>query len=297
MKKFIKNKINNLLSINKVLENQNEIKKILGKLEFNRRLGKKYNSINDYEFKIFSQFGEDGLINFLINNLNIKSKKFAEFGVENYEEANTRFLLENNSWTGLIFDSSNDNIDYIKDQKYYWKYNLIAKCEFINKENINILLSKNNFNGDIGILSIDIDGNDYWIWESIDVINPDIVIIEFNARLGIDRSITVPYKTNFNRLNEHFSNIYYGASLTALYNLGLRKGYELVCTNKNSNNAFFVKSKILKDIQNDLIKPKKPNECNYTPSFNESLDINGKLNKLNKVQEKEILDKLDFLEV
>jgi len=297
IKKFLKKKINNLFSISKILENQNEIKKILGRIEFNSRLEKKLKRINDYEFKIFSQFGEDGLINYLINNLNITSKKFVEFGVENYEEANTRFLLENNGWTGLIFDSSKENLDYIKNQNYYWKYDLTASCEFITKENINSLIAKNNFNGEIGLLSIDVDGNDYWIWKSIEAINPNIVIIEFNARLGIDKSITVPYKEGFNRREEHYSNIYYGASLTALYKLGISKGYELVCTNKNSNNAFFVKSNILKDVKNDLIKPKKPNECNHAPSFNESLDINGKLNKLNKVQEKEILEKLDFLEV
>ena len=297
IKNLLKRKISNLFSINKILENQNEIKKMLGKIEFNNRLEKKLKKINDYEFKIFSQFGEDGLINYLINNLNITSKKFIEFGVQNYEEANTRFLLENNAWSGLIFDSSKENIEHIKNQNYYWKYDLTAGCEFITKKNINSLISKNNFNGEIGILVIDIDGNDYWIWKSIEVINPNIVIIEFNARFGIDKSITIPYKEKFNRRKEHYSNIYYGASLTALYNLGFSKGYQLVCTNKNSNNAFFVKSKILKDIQNDLIKPKKPNECNHTPSFNESLDINGKLNKLSKVQEKEILDKLDFLEV
>lgn len=297
IKNFLKNKINSLFSINRILENQNELKKLLGQIELTNRSEKKFQEINDLELKIFSQFGEDGLINFLINNINIKNKKFIEFGVENYEEANTRFLLENNGWSGLIFDSSKDNVEYIKKQNYYWKNDLTVHCEFITKENINRLFSTNNYEGEIGLLSIDIDGNDYWIWKSIEVINPNIVIIEFNARLGVNKSITVPYKEKFNRTKEHYSNIYFGASLPALYKLAKTKGYELICTNKDCNNAFFIKKNILDNLQNKLIKEKIPKQCYFKPSFNESLDENGTLNKIDEENEKKILDSLEFIEV
>lgn len=294
MKNFIKEKIKNFLSINKILENQNEIKKILGKIGLNNLRDKNLHKINDYEFKVFSQFGEDGIINFLINNLDIKSKKFIEFGVENYEEANSRFLLENNSWEGLIIDSSKDNINFITKQNYYWKYNLTAKCEFITKENINDIIYKNNFSGKIGLLSIDLDGNDYWIWECINTVDPDIVLIEFNARLGIDRSITVPYSPSFDRKINHFSNIIYGASLLALNNLAKKKNYSLICTNRNANNAFFIKKELLENVKSELIKSRNPSECNYIPSFNETLDENGNLTKLTEIEIKKIIEKFNF---
>ena len=243
---------------------------------------------NEYEFKVFSQFGEDGLIQFLIKNLNISSKTFIEFGVENYEEANTRFLLENNNWSGLIIDSSKENIEHIKNQNYFWKYNLKAIKEFITKENINNMIKKNMSEVDIGILSIDIDGNDYWIWNEIEVIKPDIVIIEYNARLGSKLSLTIPYKSNFNRMKNSKTNNY-GASLNALNKLAEKKGYNLVGTNSNGNNAFFVhKDKI----QNTKIKTKQPSQCFNLNSFSEDKDKAGKINK-----EMNNFDYSDFIEI
>ena len=108
---------------------------------------KKRSSINDYEFKVFSQFGDDGILQYLIKNIDIKNKFFVEFGVENYEEANTRFLLENDNWHGLIIDSSSKHISHIKKQNYYWKYNLKVQESFITKENINHILERHQISG------------------------------------------------------------------------------------------------------------------------------------------------------
>ena len=117
----------------------------------------KKNKISDSEFSCYSQFGEDGIIQFLINNLDIQTKTFIEFGVENYEESNTRFLLENNNWKGLVIDSSSKNTNFIKSQEYYWKRKLKVSNNFIDRENINKIFLENDFSGEIGILSIDID--------------------------------------------------------------------------------------------------------------------------------------------
>ena len=100
------------------IENHNIIKLGVGKILTNINSDKNFKKINDYEFKVYSQFGEDGIIQFLINNIKITNKSFIEFGVENYEEANTRFLLENNNWSGLIIDSSSQHISHIKNQNY-----------------------------------------------------------------------------------------------------------------------------------------------------------------------------------
>src|SRR6266850_4105034 len=138
------------------------------------------------EFRVFSESGDDGIIQYLINqiDIDIEHQKFIEFGVENYTESNTRFLLINNNWTGLVMDGSRDNVDFIKNDKIYWKYDLTAVHCFVDRENINQIISDNGFSGELGILSIDIDGNDYWIWECLSVVNPVIVIVEYNSVFG-----------------------------------------------------------------------------------------------------------------
>jgi len=268
------------------------IKKLIGSVKSEQNKLKKDNDLNKFEFKVYSQFGEDGIIQFIIDNIKIKKKIFIEFGVENYEEANTRFLLENNNWQGLIIDSSDENIKYIKNKDYYWKNNLVAVCDFIKINNINEILEKNNIQGQVGLLSIDIDGNDYWIWECIKVISPDIVIIEYNARLGSENSLTIPYKEDFQRgVNQ--DKIYYGASLKALYNLGIKKGYSLIGTNMNGNNAFFVKKEL---IVGTILTSKTPSECFNLNSFAEIFDKENNIIK-DPIYEKNLIEKYPFQEI
>ena len=199
MIQFIKKKIIKILNLDKIIDNQNEIKKLLGEAALKKEQAT--NNINDYELKIFSQFGEDGIIDYLIGSLKIKEKNFIEFGVENYEEANTRFLLESRNWRGLIFDSSQEHIKFIREKNYFWN----------KTTNLTRL----------------INGNDYWIWKALNVVVPKIVVIEYNARLGQEQSIVIPYKKNFNRIKEHHSSIYFGASLMAIYELAKEKNYSL----------------------------------------------------------------------
>lgn len=216
-----------------------------------------FSNIQDAEFKVFSQWGEDGIIQYLINKIKIINKIFIEFGVQNYEEANTRFLLENNNWSGLVLDGSRSNVASIKNSDLYWKYDLIAQNIFITKDNINGLIldyvSSNNYNKEIGLLSIDIDGNDYYVWEAIDSIDPIIVICEYNWIFGNKYQLSVPYDDSFDRTNKHYSNLYFGASIQALYYLGQKKGYEYVGSTTAGNNAFFVKKDYAEKYVKELI--------------------------------------------
>jgi hypothetical protein len=219
---------------------------------------------------VFSQYGDDGIIQFLVDYLEIPTKTFIEFGVQNYRESNTRFLLINNNWQGLIFDGSQKNIEEIKADNIYTNYGLTAECAFITKENINHLLQKNQFEGEIGLLHIDIDGNDYWIWQEINVISPSIVIMEYNSVFGKDRSITVPYDKSFVRHQKHYSYLYFGASLLALCNLAEQKGYYFIGSNSNGNNAYFIRKDKIKDLKMRTV------EDSYVESkFRESRDKNG----------------------
>ena len=205
------------------------------------KTGEKLSRLRDAEFKAFSQFGDDGIIQYLIHRLAPLSDSFVEFGVGNYRESNTRFLLLNNNWRGLVMDSSEGFIRSIRKDEIYWRHTLTANRAFINRDNINDLLREAGFTGEIGLLSIDIDGNDYWVWEKIDIVNPVIVIMEYNSIFGPDLAVTVPYDPQFLRHQAHFSGQFWGASLPALTLLGERKGYSLVACNGGGNNAYFVR--------------------------------------------------------
>ena len=191
-------------------------------------------------FGVFSQFDEDGIIQFLISHMEIKNQTFIEFGVEHYEESNTRFLLMNDNWQGLVMDGSEENVDYIKDDRVSRKYDLQSYCEFITKDNINELIHRAGFDPDLGLLSVDIDGNDYWVWEAINSIQPRIVVSEYNSVLGLD-PVSIPYQADFFRTKAHYSNLYYGCSLSALTHLAGKKGYVFVGSNLRGNNAFFIR--------------------------------------------------------
>lgn len=200
-------------------------------------------SVQDVEFRVFSQFGQDGIIDWVVEKLNLpySLQTFVEFGVESYEEANTRFLMENRNWRGLILDGNPTLLEDLKRSPTFWKYDLTAKTAFINRDNINDLISNAGFSGDIGLLSIDIDGNDYWVWQAITVIRPVICICEFNAVFGNLHAISVPYDANFIRNQAHSSNLYFGASINAFRSLSKVKGYTFIGTTRAGNDAFFVR--------------------------------------------------------
>ena len=279
---------------NQFLQGQiHQIKQTLGRIE-NRQL--QYLSqldIQTNEFQSFSQWGEDGIIQFLLRYIPIKNKIFVEFGVQKYVESNTRFLLINNNWQGLILDASENNIKYIINDPIYWRYNLKAVNAFITKNNINSLMFDNGIEGEIGLLSIDIDGNDYWIWKEINVVKPAIVIVEYNHRFGKNQAVTVPYDENFIRSQAHYSRIYYGASLKAFYLLARQKGYAFVGCNSGGNNAFFVRQ----DLKPEAIKELTVEEGYVAGKFRESRNQEGKLNYLSPQQEQEILASLPLVEI
>ncbi len=254
---------------------------------------KSLNELNDYHYSIFSQFNEDSVIQYLIKNLKIENKIFIEIGVENYEEANTRYLLENNNWEGLIIDSSKENINIIKKQNYFWRHKLKAENTFINVENVNEIIDKYKFPKQIGLLSIDIDGNDYWIWEAISVVSPDILVIEYNALYGSEKSLTLKYEKNFKRPDKGIYKCLYGASLKALTSLSERKGYSLVATNLNGNNAFFVKQTLL----NDKVYEQDYKTCFKENSFKEHIDKDGEISALRKEEIDELLNNKNVIEV
>jgi hypothetical protein len=185
-------------------------------------------------------------------------------------ESNTRFLLVNNNWSGLVLDSNQEYIDRLRKSAISWQHNLKAVQAFVTADNINELITANGISGDIGLLSIDIDGNDYWVWKAIDVINPVIVVIEYNHRFGSELAVTIPYDKTFRR-GEEYPVIYFGASLAALCRLAKLKGYAFVGCNSNGVNAFFVRRDRLPDRLRELTVAE-----GYVPGkFTETRDERG----------------------
>lgn len=300
------NKIKKIFNLdnqmNAILHSQNTLKReveenriFLGKQTAHSFKGKKIKYLYEAEFKVFSQWGDDGIIQYLIQNLDIpyQSKIFVEFGVENYTEANTRFLLMNNNWSGLVMDGSTQNMEYVRQDTLYHQHELTAKTAFIDKDNINQLISESGIKGNIGLLSVDIDGNDYWVWEAINVIEPIIVIAEYNAVFGSERAISVPYQPDFYRTKAHYSNLYFGASLPALYHLAQQKNYAFVGCSSSGNNAYFVK----KDKLNEFVKEISLKEGFIDSKFRESRNEKGELTFITGKKRIDIIKNMPVIDV
>ncbi len=262
-----------------------------GKIMAELNKSKTSENIQDYEFKVTSQNGEDGIIQYLINKIPIKNNIFVEFGVESYAEANTRFLLQNDYWSGLIIDGNKKYMESVNNSTLGWKYGIKAVASFITKDNINEIIKGAGIEGEIGILSVDIDGNEYWVLDVIDCVSPQILIVEYNSIFGPTAKITVPYDEKFVRTEKHYSNLYYGASISAITDLANKKGYSLVGSNKFGNNIFFVRA----DYQS-IEKQISPEKAYVKSKFKESRDENAALTYLSHeeglklIAEKEVVD-------
>jgi hypothetical protein len=233
-------------------------------------------SLQDVEFSFSSQWGQDGIVDWLIERASIPAAlhSFVEFGVESYRVSNTRFLLQNRNWRGLIMDSGSEALPSVKADGLYWKHDLTVKQAFITRENINDLMTSAGFSGEIGLLSIDVDGNDYWVWEAITAVNPVICICEYNAVFGDVHPVSIPYDSRFSRVQAHFSHLYFGASIAALRSLAARKGYRFVGTNLAANDAFFVREDYAQRFVDRSLR-----DIQALPSrFRESRDREGHLN-------------------
>ncbi|MFI5071569.1 MAG: hypothetical protein ACHP8A_11830 [Terriglobales bacterium] len=233
-------------------------------------------SLHDVEFRVYSQWGDDGIIQWIISRLPSTPKRFVEFGVEDYSESNTRFLMVNNNWTGLVMDGSPENISRLRRRKWFWRYGLTALPYFVTCDNVDSLIADWAANQEVGLLHIDVDGNDYWLWDAIHCTSPSICIMEYNALFGSERAVTIPYSANFSRFDAHYSGQYFGASLAALTMLARAKGYALVGTNSAGNNAYYVRA----DLLTDNLREVELKDAFTRPTFRESRDRRHRLDFL-----------------
>ena len=201
-------------------------------------------ALESYGYKVFSQNDEDGIIDEVFKRIGITDKRFIEFGVQNGLESNCHLLLFK-GWSGLWIEGDEN---YCKDIDMRFKPvisngQLHVLNAFITKENINDLINNSEFTGEIDLLSIDIDGNDYYVWESIEAVNPRVVITEYNGKLPPN----VEWIQAYNSSHIWRGDDWHGASLKSFQKLAEKKGYRLVGTNLRGCNAFFVRTDLCED--------------------------------------------------
>ncbi|OAV73463.1 hypothetical protein Barb6_00220 [Bacteroidales bacterium Barb6] len=195
------------------------------------------NRLEPYGFKVYSQNDEDGIIQEIFKRIGTTSKTFVEFGAGDGLENNTAYLLMQ-GWRGFWIEGSSASVKNIKNiyERAICCSQLFIENVFITKDNIDSLISK-YFTGEIDLLSIDIDRNDYYIWKNIRSINPRVVIVEYNGKFPPPCSYIMKYDEN----HQWDGSDKQGMSLQSATNLGESLGYQLVGTNLSGVNAFFVR--------------------------------------------------------
>lgn len=227
---------------------------LLGKIASNQNRAKeRIESLENVEFRAYSQFGEDGIIDWLVHWVRPKNNTFVEFGVENFTEANCRFLLVNRNWRGMVMDGSETHMNALRQEMLHWRNDIHAKNAFITAENINqLILEEDRLGNELGLLSIDIDGNDYWVLKALEGISAEILCVEVNPIFGDQYELTVPYAPEFNRFDLHYSGLCFGASIKAITSLAKEKGYEFVGTCSNGINAFYVRKDLFERVDSRI---------------------------------------------
>ena len=255
----------------------------------------KIRNINDLDYKIFSQNGEDGIIDYLLHALKIDKPKFVEIGVGDYSECNTRFLFERTSPKGLIIDCLKDLEKKISNNIKLWRGDLTILEKMVSPDNINNYLKKFGFNKDVDFFSLDIDGVDYWVLKKLPKEFSKIAVIEFNSNFGYQKEISVPLIKKFDRTKYHFSNLCYGASIKAIIKLMNKKGFVFIGTNLHRVNAFFVQKKYIKKIKLNLSYKNLKSHTNS--NIRESRNRKNKLSYLSENNKVKIIKNCKVIDV
>jgi hypothetical protein len=207
--------------------------------------------LTDYGFSIYSQTDEDGILLYLFAVLGATNRQCAEICAGDGMECNTANLLINHGWGGLLVDGDEENVQraraFYATKRETRIYPPLCVQAWVTRDNVNDLLTSNRLAGDIDLLSLDLDGVDYWIWNAITAVSPRVVVVEYQDILGPDRSWTVPYADDFSAARYSMTRgmpNFAGASLRAFTNLAHEKGYRLVGTNRLGFNAFFVRNEL-----------------------------------------------------
>jgi hypothetical protein len=210
--------------------------------------GRPLPSFADAQLQFYSQSGEDGIIQLILAATGTKTRRTVEVCAGDGIECNSANLIVNHGWTGLLVDGGEELVT--KGKRFYedggqtWYWPPVLKQAWVTRDNINQLITDAGFAGEADVLTVDLDGMDYWVWEALDCVQSRVVIVEYNSGLGPDDALTVPYSESFQWQK---GTQYLGASLAAMIKLGRSKGYRFVGTNLYGFNAFFVREDLAQE--------------------------------------------------
>jgi hypothetical protein len=212
-----------------------------------------FRNLWDAEVRVYSQWGEDGILDYLCEQIGLSKPKMLEIGAGNFSECNSRFLAENRNASVFAVDGRVDLVSAIEASSLRWKNHIFGDQTWVSPENINQVIYKaRQAIGGMDIFSLDLDGNDYWILQEAELDLVSIVVVEYNPLFGHRSAVSVPRDDLFERKSKHYSWLYYGASLLAFQYLLKQKGFSFIGSNRVGNNAFFIRNDLASKI---LIKP------------------------------------------
>lgn len=189
----------------------------------------------DFRSNVYSQFGEDGMVETLFNLIGVKSKKCIEFGAwDGIYLSNTANLFTNHGWEAVLIECDREKFKELIKNVSCYKCSCICEAVGINDQSLENILTKNKVDfSEIDLLSIDIDGNDYYVFESLEKLKPRVVICEYNSTIPSSCDVFAPYK-------DSVQGVGFGASVGALNRIAKQKGYTLV--GLTDVNAFFIRN-------------------------------------------------------
>ena len=209
-------------------------------------------SLKEVGFKVYSEFEEDGILLYIFAVIGTTNKRVVEICAGGGIECMAANLIVNHGWEGLLFDGDKKQveagIDFFASHPLTFYHPPIFKHAWITKENVNELIRENGFVGEIDLLSLDIDGNDYYIMEAIHVVKPRVIICETHNMIPSELALTIPYKSDFDfKRSGNLHRDFLGVSLLGMQKLLKKKGYRLIGAHRAGYNAIFMLNEICKD--------------------------------------------------
>jgi hypothetical protein len=205
-----------------------------------------YPNIKDAGFGVYSQFEEDGIILYVLSMIGFKSKRVVEMCCGSGDECMATNLILNHGFDGYLFDGNKDNISraesFFHSKKDCLLYSPFLTHRWITVANVNELLIKSGSAGEVDLFSLDMDGNDYWIWNAINAINPRLLVFETHDIIPSDKSLTIKYQENFDcRSKIGHEQDYRSVSLLAMQTLCKERGYRMIGAHRHGFNVFFLR--------------------------------------------------------
>jgi len=234
--------------------------------------------LSDADVKVYSQWGEDGILDYLCECVGIERPKMIEVGAGNFTECNSRFLVEFRNASATLVDADANLEKFVKESDLYWKTHLYSITDWVSTSNINsIIKTATQQMGGLDIFSLDLDGNDYWILKEANLGDTKVAVVEYNSIFGSEIAVSVPEDERFDRTEKHFSWLYYGANLKAYVDLLESKGLVFVGTNRVRSNAFFVRNDLINRVSIEI----PTSLSSFTENkIRESRDEFGRMNHL-----------------